>query len=215
MDCIDITFDFETVAVTANAAPMQLAAVAWDRTAKSHPRIILREFHSGIDLRSCVVNGYDFDQETLAWWMKQKEDVKVQVISERTDWVGGVIDSFLEFISDLKKEFDTDTVYLWCQGADFDLPILKNICRKENLSLPIHHKYFCDARSFVLQNAILLNPDNAEFRTEPTKVYDWIQPVPQSFCGDGLPHNALFDCRRTTWNVWCIMQEFQRLLSSE
>ena len=61
MNHIDITFDMETCATTANAAVMQVAAVAWNRAAKENPFFwceihTLATFNEHIDLRSCVVD---------------------------------------------------------------------------------------------------------------------------------------------------------------
>lgn len=213
MKHIDITFDFETVAVTANAAPMQLAAVAWDRTAVSHPRLIIDEFHMGIDLRSCVVSGYDFDQQTVDWWARQKDNPKIALLAEKQERVGTVIREFFKWIEDVKAANEATTACLWCQGADFDIPILKNICQKEHIHLPISRDYFCDARSFILQSAIVLSfsknetsPISEDFMSNPRKIYDWLPSVPLSFGNADNAHDALFDCRRTTWNVWNIMQ---------
>lgn len=214
MKHIDITFDFETVATTANAAPMQLAAVAWDRTAITHPRLILDEFHQGIDLRSCVVNGYDFDQQTVDWWTRQKDEPKIALLAEQQDRIGNVIYNFFNWIEDIKATHEATTVCLWCQGADFDIPILKNICEKENIEMPIGRDYFCDARSFVLQNAISAlrkSTLDIDWMQNPRKIYDWLPPVPQSFGNASDTHNALFDCRRTTWNVWNVIQRLNAL----
>lgn len=213
MNHIDITFDFETVATTANAAPMQLAAVAWDRSAVSHARLIISEFHAGVDLRSCAINGYDFDQATIDWWSRQKDEPKNALMEEKTERVGEVVRRFFRWIDEVKETQQAKTVCLWCQGTDFDIPILKNICRKEGIAVPIRYEYFCDARTFVLQNALFLVTDTMaeEYIKYPRKVYDWIMPVPASFGCGAQVHSALFDCRRTTWNVWNVMQKIRSI----
>ena len=89
MNHIDITFDMETCATTANAAVMQVAAVAWNRSAKENPFFwceihTLATFNEHIDLRSCVVDGFDFDQATIKWWANQTDKAKKAVKEEKT-----------------------------------------------------------------------------------------------------------------------------------
>ena len=49
---IDVTIDFETCSLSANAAILQLAAVAWDRNASEKPFIACKipSFNEHIDL---------------------------------------------------------------------------------------------------------------------------------------------------------------------
>ena len=90
---LDFTIDFETCSLSANAAPMQVAIVPWMRDAEKDPFDLpaadannltaddrerglgrIQPFVGYVDLRTCVVDGFDFDPETIKWW-SEKSDV--------------------------------------------------------------------------------------------------------------------------------------------
>ena len=80
---IDITIDFETCSLSPTAAIMSVGAVAWKRYSDDSPFFeqgdgLLRypTFSAHVDLRSCFVEGFTFDQKTAEWWSHQSEEAK-------------------------------------------------------------------------------------------------------------------------------------------
>lgn len=213
MKIIDITFDFETVARGADAAPMQLAAVAWDRESNGEHPFTGDTFNTGIDLRSCVMKGLKFDQDTMDWWAKQDRHAQEAVLSALPCDLDNVIGNFIEWVRSLMGKYKADAVCLWCQGMDFDVPILKNCCFEVGIDIDkeINYQWFCDARSFVLQGLQVMFPDKVDM-AKPKEAYKLlpdmgsIDKMPEELDRATDPHDALYDSKRSTWNVWQVMK---------
>lgn len=218
---IDITFDFETVSTAPDAAPMQLAAVAWDRFSNGdHPFLdAIEPFNVGIDLRWCVMNGFDFDQDTIAFWQRQSIVAKKSVLSAACYPLDEVLYKFVSWIDAAKKSAGADTVCLWCQGQDFDFPILKTIVRRCGSMMPAHQHYFRDCRTVVLENVLAAVVSGAttqqptehvltfeQIMDKPMRAYDLIPPLPANIVAGRVQHDAVYDCLRSSWSVWQSMK---------
>lgn len=220
MKHIDITFDFETCSTAPDAAPMQLAAIVWNRFAEGEHPFTEDTFNVGIDLRTCVVEGFSFDQDTVDFWSRQNETAKQNVTETECYAVDTAFVQFCEWIENMKQKYGADTVCFWCQGQDFDFPILKTIARKFNLKMPVHQHYFRDCRTYVLEAALLvtgrasykhqladgstLTPD--EIMEKPMRAYDLIPKIKSDWLDGRSQHDALYDCLRSTWSVWQCMK---------
>ena len=212
MKHIDITFDFETASTAPDAAPMTLGAIVWNRNTDTDSPFTDDAFSIAIDLRTCVVEGFAFDQETVDWWSRQNEMAKQSVTEDECYGVDTAFQQFTDWIEQMKKKYEADTVCLWCQGQDFDFPILKTIARKFGLSLPIHQHYFRDCRTYVLETALILAdthsaPEGFAFSVDdilekPMRAYDLIPKLSAKAMEGRTQHDALYDCLRSTWCVW-------------
>ena len=213
---IDITFDFETVSTAPDAAPMQLGAIVWNRDTDLESPFMDDAFIVGIDLRTCAVEGFSFDQDTIDWWSRQNETAKQCVTEMECYGVDTAFGQFCEWIEQMKQKYEADTVCLWCQGQDFDFPILKTIARKFNLKMPVHQHYFRDCRTYVLETALILAdthsaPDGFTFNVsdileKPMRAYDLIPKLSAKMMEGRAQHDALYDCLRSTWSVWHCMK---------
>lgn len=216
---IDITFDLETCAVTANAAVMQVAAVAWNRDAESNPFVSDGfpvggfTFNEHIDLRTCVVDGFDFDPQTVAWWSRQSNAAKQAVCDDLAEPIRDVFANFVEWLGGVKKDAQADTLFLWCQGMDFDGAILRNICHKYDLQLPCKCQQFRDCRTVILEAALVRAekagvehsatlPTPEAILADDRKAYDLYPPLPDEYAAGREAHDALYDAMRSSWNTW-------------
>ena len=231
MNHIDITLDMETCATTANAAVMQVAAVAWDRSAKENPFEIFDRndpdgercgFNEHIDLRTCVVDGFDFDQATIKWWANQTDKAKKAVTDGLAEPIEEVFIRFIEWINQVERDTKAESVCLWCQGMDFDGAILRNICHKYDLELPFRYQQFRDCRTLILETAVMqvsrYTIDNSatagmicadgsvikpkDILQQPCKAYKIYKPLPEDIIEFGAVHDAMYDCIRSSWNTW-------------
>ena len=233
MNHIDITFDLETCATTANAAVMQVAAVAWDRYANDNPFAVQNGgvtveyphyvFNEHVDLRSCVVDGFDFDPATVQWWARQSDAAKEAVTDGLAEPIREVFERFVLWIKQTMRESkagsvnaQVDSVCLWCQGMDFDGAILRNICHKYDIELPFRHQQFRDCRSIILETAITIcrihngivsyedeHLVSAEdILQKPCKAYDICKPLPAEYGSIDRVHDAVYDCIRSSWYTW-------------
>lgn len=210
---IDITFDLETVATTANAAVMQVAAVVWDRDAASNPFLLYDSFvfNEHVDLRSCVVDGFDFEQQTVQWWSQRSDAAKHAVTKGQAYHVKDVFTGFIDWIDGVVRKTEASGTRLWCQGMDFDTAILKNICRKYGLQLPVAYQQFRDCRTVILEAALIKAEKSAEgngnctpsaILAEPSEAYKLYAQLPKEYAFGSEAHDAFYDAMRSAWNTW-------------
>lgn len=216
MKHIDITFDFETVSTAPDAAPMTLGAIVWNRNTDLETPFTDDAFSVAIDLRTCAVEGFSFDQDTIDWWSRQNEAAKQSVTEDECYGVDTAFQQFSDWIGRMKQKYGASTVCLWCQGQDFDFPILKTIARKFGLKLPVHQHYFRDCRTFVLETAFILADTHSapegfaynvnDILEKPMRAYDLIPKLSSKMMDGRTQHDALYDCMRSTWAVWHCMK---------
>lgn len=226
MNHIDITFDLETCATTANAAVMQVAAVEWDRQATDDPfryHNVESAFNEHVDLRSCVVDGFDFDPATVQWWSRQSDAAKEAVTGGLAEPIREVFERFVLWIQQTMRDANSDSVCLWCQGMDFDGAILRNICHKYDIELPFRYQQFRDCRSIILEAAAAVVgratykyqlKDGSTLTVEdilqkPCKAYDLYEPLPEEYGSKDRAHDAMYDCIRSSWNTWQALRWMQ------
>lgn len=211
---INITFDLETCALCPTAAVMSIGAVAWNADAEDNP---FTEGFSGdycfyrhVDLRSSFVDGFTFDGKTSEWWATQNEDAK-KALLEYDDVplrsIDGVIEDFFGFIQHVQKETSAKEVKLWSQGTDFDIAILRNICGKYGIEIPVSYKNFRDHRTFFMEGArIVCDLAGVELDDE----HNYYQLV-HAYVGYGESHNPVYDCKRSIFSTWHMMKRLRSL----
>ena len=240
MRLLDITLDLETCSLSSHAAIMQIAAVAWDRFSKDDSQMFFgkalkpedtEHFVRTIDLNSQFVEGlFDFSQDTAAWWGRQSREAKMAVAD---DISGGATHSYdvktekqsqallNEALADLDdwirkmlSLYKVDNFSLWCQGTDFDIPILRYAAESTRcnklLPMALHHKYFRDCRtaiyecvaSWLSRTDVEVPYTKLDLLNDPTRAYKILPQLPESFGGRENAHGALYDCIRSSWFTW-------------
>lgn len=230
MKHLDFTIDFETCALSSDAAIMQVAVVPWLRDADVEPFLSKADaepFVNYVDLRSCVVEGMDFDPNTITWWSRQSDDAKRAVCQGLAEPIADVLVGALDFIRRLVKEHSLDSICLWAHGMDVDLAILRSLCRRFDIDMEsiIPHTQLRDCRTVILEAAYKLvcqqrleaiataetllsdgTPvpypavSQQEVLAGSRKAYDLFHPLPSQY--DGCLHDALYDAMRSTWYTW-------------
>lgn len=223
---IDITIDFETCSLSPTAAIMSVGAVAWKRYDTENPFFeksdgLLRypTFSANVDLRSCFVKGFTFDQKTAEWWSRQSEEAKQALLDDDdgtnpclpidvviTDLLGWIKDEVLATLGDTE-------LCLWAQGTDFDVAILRYACYKLGIELNIKHTQFRDHRTFYLEGARLLWEANNTFdhNSVPFSI-DWAYEQTQDYqdiADEGAAHDPIFDCKRSIYSTWQMMKRMR------
>jgi hypothetical protein len=224
MSHLDFTIDFETCAMTDNAAPMQVAIVPWRRDAKENPFVLddtgqateeessrwPEPFFKYVDLRSCVVDGFDFDPETVKWWSEQSEAAKEAVCMGLAEPVQDVLISILDYIRDVVAQYQLDSICLWSQGADFDIAILRNLCRKYdvNLEVDVPHTSFRDCRTLILEAASAKY--EGKILEHPGEAYKCFNPLPDEYADGSEAHNAIYDALRSSLYTWQALKSLKQ-----
>lgn len=213
---INITFDLETCALCPTAAVMSIGAVAWNADAEDNPFTDITDnisgeysFYRHVDLRSSFVDGFTFDKKTSDWWATQNDDAKKALLeydAVSLSPIDSVIEDFFSFIQYVQEETSAKEVKLWSQGTDFDIAILRNICRKYGIEVPVSYKNFRDHRTFFMEGAkIICDKAGAEFDSK--KAYLLVD----EYDGPGEPHNPVYDCKRSIYSTWQMMKHLRSL----
>jgi hypothetical protein len=219
MKHLDFTIDFETCSLSANAAIMQVAVVPWLRDADVEPfmsKADAEPFVNYVDLRSCVVEGMDFDPETISWWSRQSDDAKRAVCEGLAEPVADVLVGVLDFIRRMVKEHSLDSICLWAHGMDVDVAILRSLCRRFDIDLEsiIPHTQLRDCRTVILEAALIEAERSMagkstrangialphQIQADPSLAYKVFDPLPSQY--DGCLHDANYDAMRSTWYTY-------------
>ena len=214
---LDITIDFETCSLCPTAAVMSIGAVAWKRDNETSPFYQLIDgthdpasvFSCHIDLRSMFVNGFTFDERTAAWWKAKTDEAKDSLLSNDSYElpcrpIDVAVKDLFEWIEDFKKEQREHDVCFWAQGSDFDIAILRNICYKFGIDMPLPHTGFRDHRTFTYEAARLIF-DSCDMPYDPSKTYDMVKDY--KTIEQGAEHDPVFDCKRSIYSTWQMMRK--------
>ena len=232
MKHLDFTIDFETCSLSANAAIMQVAIVPWRREAQDDPFVVddtyeateeasstwPEPYEAYVDLRSCVVEGMDFDPKTVSWWSRQSDEAKRAVCEGLAEPVADVLVGVLDFFRSMVKEHSLDSICLWAHGMDVDLAILRSLCRRFDIDLEdiVPHTQFRDCRTVILEAALLEAERGMagkstrtnvialphQIQTDPTLAYNIFPPLPSHYTEGREAHDALYDAIRSTWYTY-------------
>ena len=218
---LDITIDFETCSLCPTAAVMSIGAVAWRRDNLYSPFYNLKGgkqdpasvFSCHIDLRSMFINGFAFDEKTAAWWKAKTDEAKASLLSNDSydlpcRPIDVAVKDLFEWMQDFKKEQYEQDICLWAQGSDFDIAILRNICYKFGIEVPVHYTNFRDHRTFIYEAARVI----CNAREEPyvsSKAYNLVEDYKN--IENGAEHDPVFDCNRSIYSTWQMMRLLDRV----
>lgn len=218
---LDITIDFETCSLCPTAAVMSIGAVAWRRDNTASPFYNLKGgkqdpasvFSCHIDLRSMFINGFTFDEKTAAWWNTKTDEAKTSLLSSDSYElpcrpIDVAVKDLFEWIEDFKKEQGEQDICLWAQGSDFDIAILRYICYKFGIDIPLPYTSTRDHRTFIYEAARLIYKAKEEPYV-PSKAYYLVEDYKN--IEKGAEHDPVFDCNRSIYSTWQMMRKLDFL----
>lgn len=134
---MDVMLDLETLGTRPDCVILTLGAVKFDSYSLNEPGpgLYLR-----IDADEQIARGREVQEDTLAWWMKQKEDIRDEALGE-SDRV-----SVEEMYRQLNR-FLAGVNNIWAQGPVFDIAILENIYRQYGWPTPWQFWQIRDSRT--------------------------------------------------------------------
>lgn len=188
---IDIAVDIETLSCQSDAAIISLAAVPFDKSAEKLEQVYVdgRYYYEVVNATTCAMAGMHFDTSTVAFWQSQPDEAKRDFYTVNAASIREALEGFVDYLEQLKQGDDVE-LRIWCQGAHFDEPILRNaILKVLGTCPPWDYRSVRDARTYILE-AI------AEKRPEEEDPYSLLPKL------DGVKHNALWDARQLAVNVW-------------
>lgn len=153
-----IMVDIETLSTKSNAHILSIGAVAFTALGKKG------RFYRTIAIKDY---GLHLDAETIAWWAKQPESVRLAAFSDTQDLVT-VLEDFHAFVS-------AGCDYIWANSVSFDLPILANAYASVGLAKPWNFRQemcYRTIKNLHPNLPVAANPDahnalaDAEFQTK-------------------------------------------------
>ena len=195
---INIVIDLETASLQSDAAICSIAAQVFDPMALVNDSNSLPfppegkspspQFTSVVNVASCITAGLDVDKATCRWWSERSDEAKASILATPV-LLASALEELSKWLDLLRSHFDCE-VRIWCQGTDFDIPILTNAYRVCGLPLPWRHTDVRDARTFILEELeMLFGPEEKPYDRIPAMDEEWVT------------HSALSDARRTAWNI--------------
>lgn len=129
--------DLETLSTASNAIIISIAAVKFSFTNDS-----IEAFSVNVDPKSCKQLGMVASPDTIAWWKNQRTDA-LKAFSKNQITIEDALNDLTNFVgvSNIK-----DTVF-WCNGANFDFPILEWSCKACDREAPWKWWNLRDART--------------------------------------------------------------------
>lgn len=134
---IQTVFDLETFGVDENAAIASIGIVDFVVGEKFEIR---DQYYANINQSRNKELGRTFDPRTLEWWSQQPKEVQKQLTIDPRP-LDDVMKEVCEFIQKDAK--------LWCQGTDFDVPILRSTLTQLGLEIPWKYSNLRDCRTLT------------------------------------------------------------------
>lgn len=195
---INIVIDLETASLQSDAAILSIAAQVFDPMALVNGPNSLPfppegkspspQFMAVVNVASCITAGLHFEMETVKWWSERSDEAKASILATPV-LLASALEELSKWLDLLRSTLDCE-VRIWCQGTDFDIPILTNAYRVCGLPLPWRHTDVRDARTFILEELeMLFGPEEKPYDRIPAMDEEWVT------------HSALSDARRTAWNI--------------
>ena len=111
-----VMIDIETLGTASNSVILSIGAVEFDLNGLG------KEFEVFIDPESCTDHGLVIDARTVMWWMGQSDAARGELLKRK----GVPLD---EAMVKLHNAFDWKGKQVWCNGTDFDFPIIGSACK--------------------------------------------------------------------------------------
>ena len=129
--------DLESLGTRPTCAILTIGAVKFDPYT---PDAFGETLYHRIDVDEQLALGREVQEDTLAWWAQQAQDVREEALSEE----GRV--SLETLYRDLNR-FCVGVNNIWCQGPAFDIVILENIYRQQGWPTPWQFWQIRDSRT--------------------------------------------------------------------
>lgn len=184
-----IMIDLETMAVSKDAAIIQLGAAVFRPTTPEYTgslyEFVGEKFGVSITLQSCRDAGLATDESTTAWWARPEQ---MEAFRTTQAHALDLRDALVMFRTWCLADTDPEDIEPWANGTSFDLAILETAYRK--LGIPIPWKFF----------------NERDYRTMKS-LYRDVQKPPF----EGTKHNATDDAVNQSVHLLAIMQHIDRM----
>lgn len=170
---LHIMLDLETLGKKVMAPIVQIgAATAVEDDTVGKMELMPAVFDVSIALDSAMEKRKP-DASTIIWWMNQNKEVRNSVLAEEGPDVVSALQYFIAFVTDAKRFYECEEVYVWGNGASSDNAWLISLYEQYDMDPP--WEYW----------------GNMCYRT----IKNLNRHVPRPELPEHLKHNALADAR--------------------
>lgn len=168
-------FDIETLGTKADAVVVSAAFLAFDfNEQKTFEEYVNDAFYVKFSIAEQKAAGRKIDPDTLAWWKKQDDVVRRELMPSAADvsMAEGtrMIKQYL-ISKGIDKNVEKNTLR-FCRGQDFDVPIMGNLMEMVGETLPGAFWGSRDIRTFIAAATLdftmtTIYKDDREYKTIP------------------------------------------------
>lgn len=185
MKMVNIMVDIETLSTDSNAVILTIGAIPFS----SDGIISVDEdmyFYRRVNLQSYNKyknNEFNFNYETLLWWLKQDQKIRDEAFSNRPRYdIEIVMKDFIDYLATIRKYLNDDKIHIWSHGKDFDVVILQNAFKVCKLECPWKFWDTRDTRTiYALANIDMKNIGGFECHNAIGDCLKQIEGIKQSY----------------------------------
>lgn len=155
-----LMIDLETLGTSPTAVIASIAAVWFHPEKADEKDCVLDTFHVHIELESYKEFGSAFtmDAATLKFWFQQSSELQQKtLVNQNAVPLRTALEQFLKFAGEHMTQFTK----VWCQGTDFDMPILRNAVKAVDEEVPWNFWQAADSRTLFFVTKVG-NPPKGE-----------------------------------------------------
>ena len=149
-----LMIDLETLSTAGDAAIAQIGLAPFWIDGEG---LAAEGLQIDVDPQSCIDLGFRIDWSTLHWWMMQEQDAREALpLPGKGVPIGAALVQVGDYISKLQTMEGVGRIYVWSNGATFDIPILGHAFRLLGMKEPWGYQDARDTRtlSMLALNAI-------------------------------------------------------------
>lgn len=166
---LELMVDFETLDTLPTSAVLSVAIVPFTLDGQIFAD---QSFYSNISLNDCIKHGLTIDESTFMWWLSMSESARLAITSRESQSLSDLFAAIDVWVTTIKQRFKTDKLFIWGNGASFDLAIMRNACSKTSTKWMFLPSAEQDVRTVV------------RFKPE----------VKKTLLYQGVQHDPVFDC---------------------
>lgn len=152
-----LMINLETLSTAGDAAIAQIGlAPFWiDGNGPAFPGLQIL-----VDPQSCIDAGFRVDWSTLHWWMMQSQDARNALpLPDAGLPIQRAVEVVQTYIAELQRDVPgAERIYVWSNGATFDIPIMSHAFRKFGLGDPWGYADARDTRTLSMMALNALKP---------------------------------------------------------
>ncbi len=142
----DIMLDLETLGHTSKSLIVSIGAIAFDINSGENYKNI---FYEKIDPQTCLDVGLKMSVHTVFWWLDQSKEAQKELISGEKKPLYGVLLNFYNWFQLYKKNTEFNNIYIWGNGAGFDINLLIDAYEAVKLPIPWSFRNERDVRTLA------------------------------------------------------------------